>query len=131
MYIAVAAQGETLASKVSPKFADCRCVLIVHLPELTLEAVPNKGDVPAIGLAQVVVDKKCEALISGELAPAEFDVLADACVTRYNGAGHPAGQALELMENYALPLIRDYLDHSAQSHRHGHSSECCGGHHHD
>jgi len=38
-----------------------------------------------------------------------FELLAAACVSRYNGAGFHASQATRLIKAYQLPLIREYI----------------------
>lgn len=52
----------------------------------------------------------CEAVICGEIERSPFLILAEeGNVTRYNGNGLSAGQALEKMLRYDLPLIKEHL----------------------
>ncbi|NLV51196.1 MAG: hypothetical protein GXY20_10955 [Clostridiales bacterium] len=119
MNIAVAADGCTIESIVSEKFAACRYLLIVNMDNMELSAFKNPGE-PNIGfLLGKIREYNCEALITGQLAPAAFDVIAGDCVTRYDGHGIPARVSLELMEQYKLALIRN-----------PDGTDSCGGDHH-
>jgi len=119
MYIAVAAEGNDLKDEVSQRFGSCKYLLVVNMSDLSVNAIQNEHGLLGEDLAQKVVDFGCEALVAGKLNSAEFNVLAEACVTRYFGAGNSAEKALELMEKGLLKLIRN----------HG-GTEGCGGDHH-
>ena len=116
MNIAVAADGKTLDSKISEEFKKCSYLLIVNMDDLSVTALKN--DNSAEDLAGEILKYDCEALITGKIEPKAFDILADASVTRYLGAGRPAQDALGLMEKNSLELIRNYD-----------GSEGCGEHH--
>lgn len=49
-----------------------------------------------------------------------FDVLAGACIIRYMGTSYPVREALELMEQHVLKIIKNPDG----------SDECTGDHHH-
>ena len=106
MYIAVTADGDNLNSLVSNDFESATYLLIIDLPDLSFEAVKNEG-YSAVSMAKEVIAYDCEAVITGELAPVTFDILAEACVTRYRGAGHTVRKALQMMEDYELYIIRN------------------------
>ena len=132
MNIGITVDGGTgLDSMVSDKFETCKYLLIariddcapfgtIHVMETT--ALDNPGGQEGIELAKELMTYDCEALITGELGPATFDMIADACITRYNGVGHSAMEALEYMEKRMLKLIRNLegTDECDDSHHHHH-----------
>ncbi|WP_258712423.1 NifB/NifX family molybdenum-iron cluster-binding protein [Clostridium gelidum] len=69
-------------------------------------------------LGNEVLKHDCEALITGKIKPLAFNILADACVTRYFGIGNSVQNTIELMKNRSLKLIRNYD-----------GTEKCDGHH--
>ena len=54
--IAVAANGDTLESKVSEQFASCKSVLVVKLPDLIIDAVVYNPNLSDEKLAEIVND---------------------------------------------------------------------------
>ena len=58
--------------------------------------------------AKKTIEWDCEAIICGQMDKAAFEIVADACVTRYLGTGHETMEAVEMMQAYKLPLIREY-----------------------
>ncbi len=107
MFIAVAADGRDLSGAVSESLETCAFLLIVNMDTGEVEALENSGDETGAALAALVLAHDCEAIITGGLHPAAFDLNADAQVTRYDGLGCSAGKALALMEQYRLKLIRN------------------------
>mgnify|MGYP001194431113 CR=1 FL=1 len=107
MYIAVAADGKKLENEVSKAFESCEYLLIVNMSDMSVNAVKNEDHSSVENLAKKVVDFDCEAIITGELNPTVFNILAGACITRYFGFGHSTLKALELMEKNLLKLIRN------------------------
>jgi predicted Fe-Mo cluster-binding NifX family protein len=129
MNIAIAAEGCGLNSQVSAKFKTCKYLLIANLPSLAFKAVANKNDPFGENMARMIVECDCEAVITGELTPEAFNILADACVTRFVGHGHTANDALKLMEADILDLIRNVDgSYTCGGDHHIHT---CDGHHHD
>lgn len=119
MYIAVAAEGNDLKDEVSQRFGSCKYLLVVNMSDLSVNAIQNEHGLLGLDLAQKAVDFDCEAVITGELNSAEFNFLAEACITRYFGAGNSAEKAIELMEKRLLKLIRNHEE-----------TEGCEGSHH-
>lgn len=129
MNIGVTADSTALDSMVSDKFETCKYLLIASIDDdspfgtikvIDVTVLENSGDQSGIGLAKELMNYDCEALITGELGPAAFDMIADACITRYNGTGHSAMEALEFMEKRMLKLIRNLegTDECDDSHHH-------------
>lgn len=107
MYIAVAADGQTVESQVSEEFITCRYLLIVDLDSMAVKAIENSGDPLGEPLSHKVNDYNCEVVITGKLTPEAFEILAGDCITRYDGYGHCVKDALVLMDQYKLKLIRN------------------------
>lgn len=118
MKIAVVAEGKSLDSQVSEKFEKCLYLLIVNMNDLSITAINNE-EVSGENLANEILKYDCEAVITGDIEERAFDILADACVTRYYGVGYSVEKALELMDNRSLKLIRSYD-----------GTDNCGGNHH-
>ncbi len=127
MYIAVAAEGKSLRSKVSNEFTSCKYLLIVNMDNMGVVAVDNAGDTNGIALAQKAVDYRCEAVLTGKLTPEAFDIIADDDITRYDGHGYSVREALNLMDRNRLKLIRNVEGTDECDSRHTENS--CDGHH--
>ncbi len=128
MKIGIAAENKSLDSIVSDKYADCKYLLIVNLNDdafcgevdiIEVKAIKNQENDSGLNLAQELIHYDCEAVITGKLEPDTFNLIADACITRYNGAGYRAAVALERMEKLELKLIRNLEG----------TDECDGTHH--
>lgn len=128
MYIAVATDDQSLKSQVSEEFVSCRYLLIVNMDNMKFKAIENKGDPLGEVLSRKITEYNCEAVITGELTPQAFDIIAGDCVTRYDGRGYCAKEALVLMNQYALKLIRNVegTDDCGSDHKESN----CSGHHH-
>lgn len=119
MYIAVAADGMDFESNVSKEFKNCKYLLIISIPDMTIEAIENKDGITGDALARIIIERKCELVITEKLELSEFDILADACVTRFFGYGYTVRVAINMMSINMLKLIRTYD-----------GSDTCGGDHH-
>ncbi|ODA39233.1 NifB/NifX family molybdenum-iron cluster-binding protein [Desulfosporosinus sp. BG] len=110
MNIAITTDGESLDSPVSEKFERCLYMLIVNMNDLSITAINKdqlRGTSLEESLAHKVLEYDCEAIITGHINQTAFNILADAYVTRYFGAGHSAKDALELSEKQLLKLIKE------------------------
>jgi predicted Fe-Mo cluster-binding NifX family protein len=116
MKIGITVDDSGLEGTVSQKFADCKFLMIVTIEDHLVgesstirdaKTIENKLGNPEFNLAQELIDHDCEAVITGELNPVEFDLIADACITRYHGAGYSACIALDQMEKRELCMIRN------------------------
>lgn len=124
MNIAVACDGKSLSDRVSDHFGSCRYLLIVDMDTMSVKAIENTFDSKGTELARIVNEHSCEAVITGELTPEAFDILADEYVTRYRGGGMSADKALKGMERQELRMIKnaDGTDGCKVSHGHGENS---------
>lgn len=110
MNIAVTADGKSLENPVSENFELCRYLLIVNMNDLSITVInPEElsGTSPEQNLARKVLEYNCEAVITGNISQTAYNILADAYVTRYFGAGHSVKDSLELSEKGSLKLIKE------------------------
>lgn len=101
MKIVVTAEGRTLDAPASPIFGRAPVFVFVNLDDMSYEAVDNAaiaaGGGAGIQAAQLVVERGANAIISGNLGPNAFQVLAAAGVTAYN---HVGGTVREVVEAF-------------------------------
>lgn len=121
MLIAAGAEGCSLDSAVSEKFENCRCLLIVETDDMSFESIEKTEG--ALTLAERIVERDCEAIITGEFTMDTFNLLADACVTRYRGTGMTVKEALRMMDMDRLEYIRS-ADGSDTCHSDHGGGEC-------
>jgi predicted Fe-Mo cluster-binding NifX family protein len=108
MFLAITMDGETLESNVSQRFEGCKYLLVVNTSDLSVIAIKNSDDFSAESLAQKIIEFNCEGIITGTIKnPEAFDILADACVTRFRGSEFSGMEALDLMKKRELKLIRN------------------------
>jgi predicted Fe-Mo cluster-binding NifX family protein len=134
MLTAVSADGKELSCAVSEHFEACPYLLIIETDDLAAKTEIKsvqvlENDTPADGvlLAQLIIGRDCEAVITGAFTPPAFNELADAGVTRYCGAGLSIGNAILSMDASTLPYIR-YADENDKCHGEHSGGECnCDG----
>jgi len=119
MNIAVAADGQNLNSEVSEQFDSCNYLLIVNMNNSNVIAIKNEDDLSEEKLAIEVINYDCEAIITGKLNSSAFEILTEACVTRYFGVGYSVETALDLMGQQLLKYIKNHE-----------GTDDCEGHHH-
>jgi len=99
MKIVVSAQGETLDAPASPIFGRCPTYVFVDTETMQFEAVPNpamnQGGGAGIQAAQFVVERGTQAVLTGNLGPNAFDVLAAAGISGYLVPEGTVRQAVE------------------------------------
>ncbi len=102
MKIAISASGTTLAARVDPRFGRCAQYLLVDTVSEGFEVLPNAaamaGGGAGIQAAQVVVESGAQAVISGNLGPNAFQVLAAAGIPAYTVTNMTIAQAVAAFE---------------------------------
>jgi predicted Fe-Mo cluster-binding NifX family protein len=118
MFIAVTADDQSLESMISAEFTSCNYLLIVDMDTMQFIALENKDDPMGEAMSRMISEYNCEAVITGKLNPHAFNIITDDCVTRYDGRGHTVIDALVLMEQRDLKLIRnpEGLDYCCNDH---------------
>lgn len=99
MRIVVSAQGDTLESPSSPVFGRCPTYVFVDTETMSFEATPNpamnQGGGAGIQAAQFVVEQGAQAVLSGNLGPNAYNVLAAAGIPGYLVPEGTVRQAVE------------------------------------
>lgn len=107
MKIAVMSNRADLDGIVPDTFEDSPVLLVIETGDGTLAEVYEGQD--AGFFAQKIAASGWEAVVCGpHLGKDCFEPIADACVTRYNGAGLPVAAAALAADRGRLPLIPDY-----------------------
>ena len=100
MKIVVTSQGETLESKVDPRFGRAKNFILLDTETGKFEAIDNTQNLNAaqgagIQAAQNVTNTDAEALITGNCGPKAFKVLSAASIKVYIGAEGTVAEAVE------------------------------------
>ena len=110
MHISIAVLENQPSALVANELQQAHCLLIFETT--TNEVVGLFNEVnntrPDIAFAKATIDRKCEAIICGEIEKEAFEPLAREMITRYNGQGLEVNEAIRLFDAGLLPLIRDY-----------------------
>lgn len=122
MLIAVSTEGLEITSAVSEKFEECHYLLFVETDDMTVNAIENTDH--GISLAEKAAQRDVEAVITGEFTLETFNVLADACITRYKGFGYSAEEAIRRMDENTLTYIRSADNDNACQSDHGEACNC-------
>ncbi|WP_028578722.1 NifB/NifX family molybdenum-iron cluster-binding protein [Desulfogranum japonicum] len=121
MNIALSSTDSSLDSSVYHEFAQTPWLLIVNFENM--ECLPIAHTCAPESdqeLARIIVEHRCEAVITGKLAEKAFDILADDGITRYAGPDMGIREALDAMDKKLLQVIRNPEG----------SDTCSGDHHH-
>lgn len=124
MHIAITSTNTSLERAVCAKLQQSPVLLILSVSDAgeILEHLPlpiEQGHDAAMTTARTILQHRCEAVLTGDLPKAAFDLLADAGITRYQAVGLKVGEAVRAMNERLLDFIR-----SPQGGTH------CSGHHH-
>ena len=128
MKIAIAADGNGMNSIIPDQFEAGSYLLIYETDDGSCEVFLNPESSRSTGLAMTekIIQKDCEALISGSIDKLAFEKLAMAQITRYDGAGLTAQYAIDLMEENRLGFFRVPRGEVWVAHNHGHHTCSCG-----
>jgi len=101
MKVCVTASEKSLEAPVDPLFGRCRYFLIVDGETMKFDAVDNEGAISAHGAgiraAQTVINQGVEAIITGNIGPNAYQVLATAGMKVITGT---TGTVREAVERY-------------------------------
>jgi predicted Fe-Mo cluster-binding NifX family protein len=101
MKAAISAMGPELESPVDPRFGRCAYIIFYDTDTDDWEAMPNANRDASGGAgirtAQAVVDRGCEAVVTGNIGPNAMQVFAAqmAVYTGFSGTAAEAAQALK------------------------------------
>ena len=106
MKIAISSSGNTLESNVDSRFGRCPYFLIYDTDSAEFETIENKSRQAmggaGIQAAQVVSEKKVEAVITGNIGPNAFRVLSSASINVFSGISGTVKNAIEKIKSGEL-----------------------------
>ena len=111
MKISVAVIGDQARSPIPERLDQATHLFIIDADQLAVLRIFTTEETTDrdIAFARQTLSEDCEAIICGEMEERAFELLAAACVSRYNGTGYHASQATRLINARQLPLIREYI----------------------
>jgi predicted Fe-Mo cluster-binding NifX family protein len=96
--VAVTCVSDAPDAVIDPRFGRCQYFMILG-PDGGIEVVPNTakdlGNGAGIQAAQEMIDRKVEAVITGDVGPNAYRVLSAAGIDVYVGCGGAAKDAIE------------------------------------
>lgn len=108
MLIAVAVTDRTAKAPVCEHLEDAKYLFIVETDRNeVLKVLSCDADQADLLCAKSTVDENCEAIICGDMDVKAFNLLADHMITRFYGWGATASQAVRMMLDNRLQLIRE------------------------
>ena len=117
MKICISSSGADLDSNVDPRFGRCPYFIMYNSENDTFEYFENESrnamGGAGIQAAQFVVGKGANTVISGNIGPNSFRVLAAANINIYSGVSGTVREAIEKLKNGKLVLT---LAPDVQSH---------------
>jgi predicted Fe-Mo cluster-binding NifX family protein len=107
MKIAVSALEPGLDSMVDPRFGRARWIVIYDTENERVESIDNRDNLNAvqgagIKVAELVVEKGCQVVLTGHLGPKAFNVLKASNVKGYNNASSTVRKAIEAFKRGEL-----------------------------
>ncbi|MGD9950921.1 MAG: NifB/NifX family molybdenum-iron cluster-binding protein [Desulfobulbus sp.] len=121
MNIAVTASDPSLDSIIFEEFSQTPYLLIVNVETMECTSIKHVVSLGSdTALARSILEYRCEAVITGKLPEAAFDIIADDGVTRFFAENMSVKEALDAMDRRKLGLIRNPQG----------TDNCSGEHHH-
>ncbi len=117
MKICISSSGTDLDSNVDPRFGRCPYFIMYDSENDTFEYFENESrnamGGAGIQAAQAVINRGANTVISGNIGPNAFKVLAAADINIYSGVSGTVREAIEKLKNGKLVLT---LSPDVQSH---------------
>ena len=111
---------------IASRFQDTGYICVIDAENYQLLKEFPRGGMSDEELARWVLEEDCEAIITGLMEQVPFEIVPEeGMITRYNGAGRTALEAIEQMNSYRLKIIPDFEGGTGC-----HSGEGCHEHEH-
>lgn len=95
---------------IAELFDETGYVVLIDAENYSVLSEFERGEMSQVELARWVLEEDCEAIITGPLEEAPFEIIAEeGMITRYDGVGLEAMESVRLMNGYRLKLIPDYI----------------------
>ncbi len=109
MRVAVSSSGEEPEAPVDPRFGRCAFYIIMNLPDRTSQVIANQAAMAmhgaGIAAAQMISQQGVQAVITGNVGPNAFQVLASSGIQVFRTSPTTVEEALNMFERKELPLI--------------------------
>ena len=109
MKIAISATSKDLNSEVDPRFGRCQYFILVDPETMQFEAIENSNTMASggagIASAQLIADKKVEAVLTGNCGPNAYEVLAAAGVKVMTGVTGKVQDAIQAYKSGQFQAI--------------------------
>lgn len=106
MKVVVTSKNDNLKAEIDPRFGRCKYLIFVDTETLDTEAVSNENASArggaGIQTAQNVVDKKAEAVITGNIGPNAYRTLSAGDVKVFTGVSGTIEDVVEKFKNGEL-----------------------------
>jgi len=109
MKVCISASGNSLDSKMDPRFGRAAYFVIIDIDGMKLEIIENSaatsGGGAGITSGQLMVDKEVEAVITGNVGPNAMNVLKSANIDIYRGVNTTVKENIEKLKKGLLEKI--------------------------
>jgi len=116
MKICVTSEGDGLDSKIDPRFGRCGFFLVIDTGTFEFEVLDNPGQSAqggaGIKAGQLVSSRQVKAVLTGNIGPNAYEVLAAAGIEVVTGV---SGTVKEAVENYNNGKYKAVTDPSVGS----------------
>ena len=114
MKIATAMEAGHVDAVIPAQLEAAECLFIIDVEGFEVLEILSAENDKSVTFARATIDRDCEAIICGEIPDDAFEILSNACVTRFDGTGLTASQAVRMMNANQLPLFRKIEDRIEQ-----------------
>lgn len=106
MKIAVSSSGKGIESNVDPRFGRCPYFIIYDTDNDNFEVIENQSRQAMGGAgiqsAQIVIDRKVDAVITGNIGPNAYHVFSTASIKVYSGVTGTVEEAINKVKKGEL-----------------------------
>ena len=129
MLIAAVTDSGDLMSRIPERFEEGKYLLIVETDDGSVAAAYAAKEIPVMRFPEKIIEHNVEAVVSGVMTADVFEPVAAASITRFNGAGLTAQEAVHAAVYNMLPYITDHEGGTGCPSHGDHSEENCLHHH--